>query len=74
MTDFIASRVAKADDGKVEADLTVVEFNGKEYYVNPETKRVYEGEGSYDEETGWTNYKPVGYVGMAAFAEMKVEE
>lgn len=73
VADFIASRVAKADD-KVETDLTVVEFNGKEYFVNPETKRVYEGEGTYEEETGWTNYKPVGYVGMAAFAEMKLED
>jgi hypothetical protein len=78
VADFIASRESRvtkaveADDGKVEADLDVVDFNGKEYYVNPETKRVYEGEGTYDEETGWTNYKPVGYVGMAAFEDMKV--
>ncbi len=61
------------DDGKVEADLEEVDFEGKTYYVNPETKRVYEGEGVYDEEVGWTNYKPVGYVGMAAFAEMKLD-
>lgn len=76
VADFIASRVAKAAeaDGKVEADVEVVEFNGKEYYVNPETKRVYEGEGTYDEETGqWTSYKGVGYVGMAAFADMTLE-
>jgi hypothetical protein len=75
VADFIASRVTKAveSDGKVEADLDVVEFEGKEYYVNPETKRVYEGEGTFDDETGWTNYKPVGYVGMAAFADMKIE-
>jgi hypothetical protein len=57
-------------DEKVEADLEIVEFDGKEYFVNPDTKRVYEGEGEYDEESGWTNYNPVGYVGMAAFAEM----
>ena len=75
VADFIASRVTKAaeSDGKVEADLDVVEFNGKEYYVNPETKRVYEGEGTCDEDGNWINYKPVGYVGMAAFAEMKLE-
>lgn len=75
VADFIASRVTKAaeDDGKVEADLDVVEFNGKEYYVNPETKRVYEGEGTCDEDGNWTNYKGVGYVGMAAFADMKLE-
>lgn len=72
VAEFVASR--KPDDGKVEAELTVVEFNGKEYYVNPETKRVYEGEGECDAEGNWTSYKGVGYVGMAAFAEMKLEE
>ena len=70
VADFVASR----SDGKVEAEVTEVEFNGKTYFVNPETKRVYECEGVYDEATQlWTNYKPVGYVGMAAFAEMKME-
>lgn len=73
IAEFIASRSKPSDDGKVETDLEVVEFEGKEYYVNPETKRVYEGEGVYDEEVGWTNYKPVGYVGMAAFAEMTLD-
>lgn len=70
VTDFVASR----SDGKVEAEVVPVEFEGKDYFVNPETKRVYEGEGVYDEATQlWTNYKPVGTVGMAAFAEMKME-
>jgi hypothetical protein len=70
VADFVASR----SDGKVEAELEIVEFNGKTYYVNPETKRVYEGEGVYDEATQeWTNMKPVGYVGMAAFTEMKMD-
>jgi len=70
VADFVASR----SDGKVEAELTEVTFEGKEYLVNPETKRVYEGEGVYDEATReWTNYKGVGYVGMAAFTEMKME-
>lgn len=69
VADFVASR----SDGKVLTELTEVTFEGKEYYVNPETKRVYEGEGVYDEATQqWTNYKPVGYVGMAAFTEMKL--
>lgn len=69
VADFVASR----SDGKVEAELTEVTFEGKEYLVNPETKRVYEGEGVYDEATReWTNYKGVGYVGMAAFTEMKL--
>lgn len=70
VADFVASR----SDGKVEAELTVIEFEGKDYYVNPETKRVYEGEGIWTKATQeWTNYKPVGYVGMAAFTEMKME-
>ena len=70
VADFVASR----SDGKVEAELTVIEFEGKDYYVNPETKRVYEGEGMWTKSTQeWTNYKPVGYVGMAAFTEMKME-
>lgn len=76
IADFVASRKPKAaepeSDGKVEADLDVVEFNGKEYYVNPETKRVYEGEGECDADGNWTSYKGVGYVGMAAFADMKL--
>lgn len=70
---FLESRKPVADDGKVEADLDIVEFEGKDYYVNPETKRVYEGEGSYDAETGWTNYKAVGYAGMAVFESMKLD-
>lgn len=71
----IAAFLTKPEaDGKVSADLTVVEFNGKDYFVNPETKRVYEGEGEYDEEVGWTNYKPVGYVGMAAFTDMSLDD
>jgi hypothetical protein len=70
VADFVASR----SDGKVEAELNIVEFNGKDYFVNPETKRVYEGEGVYNESTQeWTNMKAVGYVGMAAFTEMKME-
>jgi len=76
IADFVAARKPKAaepeSDGKVEADLDVVEFNGKEYYVNPETKRVYEGEGECDADGNWTSYKGVGYVGMAAFADMKL--
>jgi len=70
VADFVASR----SDGKVETELTEVDFNGKTYYVNPESKKVYEGEGVYNESTQeWTNYKRVGVVGMAAFTEMKME-
>lgn len=76
VADFIASRKAPvaADDGKIEAELIVVDFNGKEYFVNPETKRVYEGEGVCDAEGNWTNYKGVGYAGMAAFADMTLDD
>jgi hypothetical protein len=72
---FLASPPAPAAVVETQpANLEIVEFEGKDYYVNPETKRIYEGEGEYDSETGaWTSYKPVGYVGMAAFAEMKLE-
>jgi hypothetical protein len=67
VADFVASR----SDGKVELEMEIVEFNGKDYYVNPETKRVYEGEGVYDEATqSWTNYLAVGYVGMSTFTHM----
>ena len=74
---FVASRAAApaaavADDGKESADLTEIDFEGKTYFVNPESKRVYEGEGEYDDEVGWTSYKPVGYVGMAVFEKMEV--
>ena len=69
VADFVASR----SDGKVLTEVTQVDFEGKTYYVNPETNRVYEGEGVYNESTQeWTNMKPVGYVGMAAFTEMKL--
>jgi hypothetical protein len=65
---------AGADD-KVDAELLVVEFNGADYFVNPETKRVYEGRGEYDAESEqWTSYKAVGYAGMAAFADMELDE
>ena len=70
VADFVASR----SDDKGLTDMEIVEFEGKDYFVNPETKRVYEGEGVYDPATlQWTNYKPVGTVGMAAFTEMKMD-
>jgi hypothetical protein len=69
-----AGAAVPPEPAKVPANLEIVEFEGKDYYVNPETKRVYEGEGEEDPETGgWTNYKPVGYVGMAAFTDMELE-
>jgi hypothetical protein len=65
---------ASAAAAATETELDVVEFEGQDYYVNPKTKRVYVGEGEQDPETGaWTSWKAVGYVGMAAFAEMTLE-
>jgi hypothetical protein len=69
VTDFLASR--KPEPVSVETDLEVVEFNGKDYYVNPETKRVYEGEMDTDGNLKVT--RPVGYVGMAEFKDMVLE-
>lgn len=50
--------------------VTRVEFEGKDYYVNLETKRIYEGEGEQDDAGNWTHYEPIGYVGMEPFVEM----
>lgn len=59
----------------VATDLEIVEFEGTDYFVNPETKRVYEGTGKRDDDTGaYENYTAIGYVGMAAFANMKLVE
>lgn len=79
VADFLASRggaapapaPAPAPVASVEADLEVVEFQGKDYYVNPETKRVYEG--VMGEDGTLTVTRPVGYVGMADFKEMSLE-
>ncbi len=69
-----SNAAAEPEERKEPVDLDIVEFNGRDYFVNPETKRVYEGEGTYDDDTGaWTSYKPVGYVGMAAFEGMVLE-
>lgn len=46
-------------------DLLEVPFNDKTYYVNEKTNRVFEQQGE-------DNYVAVGYVGMAAFADMKL--
>jgi hypothetical protein len=72
VTEFLAPQTASnAAAGATPTDLDIVEFNGQDYFVNPETKRVYEGIGARDDDTGaYANYKPIGYVGMAAFEEM----
>jgi glucan-binding YG repeat protein len=67
---FIAARAPVAEPA-AQVDLEVVEFNGKDYYVNPETKRVYEGVTNAEGELTVT--RPVGYVGMADFKDMTLE-
>lgn len=65
---------AAAEPERCPTDLEIVEFKGVEYFVNPETKRVYEGVGKRDDDTGgYDNYNPIGYVGMAAFEGMVLE-
>jgi hypothetical protein len=74
VTEFLRPATASNAAAGTPTDLDVVEFNGKDYFVNPETKRVYEGLGARDDDTGaYDSYKAVGYVGMAAFAEMTLE-
>jgi hypothetical protein len=67
---FIAARAPVAEPA-AQVDLEVVEFNGKDYYVNPETKRVYEGVMGDDGDLKIT--RPIGYVGMADFKGMTLE-
>jgi DNA polymerase III gamma/tau subunit len=69
VADFLATLAPpQEEESKVAVDLEAVEFKGMTYYVNPETKRVYEGVETEDGELTIT--KPVGYVGMADFKEM----
>jgi len=73
VTEFLAARQPVAEPEPAgPVDLEVVEFNGQDYYVNPETKRVYEGVMSEDGELKIT--RPVGYVGMADFKDMVLDE
>ena len=57
---------APVQETVAELDAIEIDFNGKTYYVNPESKRVYEQDGEV--------FKGVGYAGMAAFAEMEIPE
>lgn len=71
VTEFIESRKPAAEP-PVMGDFEVVEFNGTDYYVNRETKRVYEGVMDAEGELKIT--RPVGYVGMADFKDMVLED
>ena len=72
VAEFLAARRPVEAEPSAAVDLDVVEFNGKDYYVNPETKRVYEG--VMDSEGNLTVTKPVGYVGMAEFKDMELDD
>ena len=73
VANFLASLggAAPAEVEMVPADLVVIPFKGTDYYVNEETKRVYEG--VMGEDGTLTVTRPVGYVGMADFKEMTLE-
>lgn len=57
----------------VGVELVWTEFEGEEYYVDPESKRVFSpiGEWNDGKPTGW---EPVGYMGMAKFADMTLDD
>lgn len=57
----------------VGVELVWTEFEGEEYYVHPESKRVFSpiGEWNDGKPTGW---EPVGYMGMAKFADMTLDD
>jgi hypothetical protein len=84
---FLASRPAAAAPAPAAApiDLEVVEFPSvpyetapgsgvfsSTYYVDPETKRVYAG--VTDAKGELTITRPVGYVGMADFKDMTLDD
>jgi len=71
VTEFIESRKPAAEPPEMGV-LEVVVFNGTDYYVVRETKRVYEGVMDAEGELKIT--RPVGYVGMADFKDMVLED
>lgn len=72
VAEFLASRAPAPAAPMEPIDLEVVEFKGKEYYVNRETKRVYVGVYGDDGELKVTD--GVGYVGMAEFKDMELDD
>lgn len=71
---------AAAAPEKVMTDLTKVEFDDKEFFVDRETKRVYawaekdedKEDEPYYEDPPRFDYRAKGYVGMAKFADMEL--
>lgn len=59
---YVKSKEPKEDT--IEKAMREVQFNGKTYYVDVETNKVYEEDGDVD--------KLVGHVGMAQFERMEM--
>lgn len=59
---------------KVLTELVEVEFEGNTYYVDEKSKKVLVGKGQQNEDGSYPGWEMVGYVGMAAFAEMVIPE
>ena len=55
-------------------ELVIVEFEEKEYFVDEKSKKVYVPKGEADSDGRYPGWEMVGYVGMAAFEHMKIEE
>lgn len=66
-----APETEKKDDEMVGVELVQIEFEGKEYYVDEVSNRVFlpVGEWKDDQPAGW---QKVGYVGMANFKDMVI--
>jgi len=64
--DFLTPKPAEAEPATAQLELVAVDFDGEEYLVDPNTKKVYKENGAVCEH--------VGDVGLAKFAEMEVPE
>lgn len=63
--DFVNPPKEEAEVGYTDRDVIEVEFNGKTYFVNPDTKVVYQANDEH------VNVK-VGHVGALEFADMEI--
>lgn len=62
------------EEEKVAVEFVVVEFEGKDYYVDEKTKKVCLPKGEPDAEGNYPGWEHVGYVGMSAFEKMVIPE
>lgn len=61
------------EEQEVESELVeVYGEKGESYWLDKQTGRIYEGEGEFDPEVGYDNYKPLGYAGEGPFKNIKV--